>query len=404
MKTRSLAFSLAVAALIALAVPSVALANMEPHGNYADDTDACAGCHRAHTSYSTVTWTTSTPPTTQRSALLIGDTNFMWEFCYSCHDGTSQGADTNVEDGIYEGTLYGTNGAMLNGGGFGRPDNPDPRWTSTHLIAQETTQAWGAYGGGDAVNSDPQQLNYLYGQGVTNFPNPGATAPIVMDCGTCHDPHGSPNYRILKTAVDGEPVGGYDGAGDPDPFVYSVEPGYPSSGFDTGQSYPAYVPNYTTPMYAKGYDQGGAVNTAKGMSGWCAGCHDHYVSSESTYNAGDGAGLKLRHRHPMNVELTTYDGADKVNMSTNVANLQPTIPLANDLGGSAASGMTDWVECLTCHRAHGTNATMEGFASEAGMASVVDQNGFSTNPYVGSEVSALLRLDNRTACQGCHQK
>ena len=32
----------------------------------------------------------------------------MWQFCYACHDATSQGADTNVQKGIYEGTLYGS--------------------------------------------------------------------------------------------------------------------------------------------------------------------------------------------------------------------------------------------------------------------------------------------------------
>lgn len=413
-------FAFAVAALIALMVPVVAAANMEPHGNYADDTDACAGCHRAHTSYSTVTWTDTDLPTGEtHSALLIGETNFMWQFCYACHDATSQGADTNVEDGVYEdsGNTYGTDGAQLLGGGFGRPDNPDGSWTSTHLIAQETTQAWGAYGGGD-VAADPTNPessdDYYWGQGVSNFPNPGATAPIVMDCGTCHDPHGSANYRLLKSYVDSEYVGGYV-AGAPDPFVISIEPGFPYAGFQTGVAAAGYTPNYTVPNYAKGYDDAnsngsydaGEERAARGMSGWCAGCHDHYISKETTYNAGDGAGLKFRHRHPINVQLDNYDGADASNMVANVASLDASgVPVAHDFSeqGAKASDMGDWVECLTCHRAHGTRATMEGFASEAGMASVVNEDGFSTNPYVGSEVSALLRLDNRSACQTCHRK
>lgn len=411
-------FALVVAALIALAVPAVAAANMEPHGNYADDTDACAGCHRAHTSYSTVTWTDTA--TNNHSALLVGQTNFMWEFCYACHDTASQGAETNVEDGIYEGSTYGTDHGQLLGGGFGRPDNPDGTWTSTHLIAQETTQAWGAYGGGDVVggteglagaSTNPEGTdNYYWGQGLSNFPNPGATRPIVMDCGTCHDPHGSPNYRLLKSYVDGEYVGGYQ-AGNPDPFVLSVEPGFPSTGFQTGTRYPSYTPNYTSPNYAKGYDGGVAPaneDKARGMSGWCAGCHDHYISKATTYNAGDGAGLKMRHRHPINEPLSNYLGADASNMSDHVASLDasgvPTAHNFSEQGSGKVNDMSDWVECLTCHRAHGTKATMEGFASEAGMLSVVNADQQPTNPYVGSEISALLRLNNRTACQTCHRK
>lgn len=418
MKTRNLTLVLALAALIALALPATAMANFAIHGNYVADTDACAGCHRAHTSYSSVTWTDNND--VEQSALLIGDAAQLWEFCYACHDATSQGADTNVEDGVYEGDLYGETGATLNGGGFGNPDLPTGDWTSTHMV---NGASWGAYGGGDFPN-DEGTLDYLWGQGDSNFPFPGATAPIAMDCGTCHDPHGSPNYRLLKSQVDGEYVGGYVGAGStPDGFVSSVETGWPVNGFELHQDYPGYVPNYTTAYYAKGYDQQTAtlanpatgINALKGMSGWCAGCHDHYISAESTYNAGDvvPGGLMLRHRHPMNVELDNYEGPDRDNMMAVVASLPANgLPVANDIdeqsvrdaNNFAPAEATDWIECLTCHRAHGTKATMEGYASEDGMESVVDSTGVPSNPYVGSEVSALLRLNNRGVCEGCHNK
>ena len=67
----------------------------------------------------------------------------MWQFCYACHDATSQGADTNVQTGIYEGTLYGTQNGSLNGGGF--EEFGGTAVTSTHMYKGSS---WGAYGGG----------------------------------------------------------------------------------------------------------------------------------------------------------------------------------------------------------------------------------------------------------------
>src|SRR5512133_3390904 len=114
MNTTRSALTLVLAALVAVVGPSLAVANFAIHGNYVSDTDACAGCHRAHTSVSSITWTDSAVGD-NHSALLVTSATEMWQFCYACHDATSQGADTNVQQGIYEGTLYGDTGAILNG-------------------------------------------------------------------------------------------------------------------------------------------------------------------------------------------------------------------------------------------------------------------------------------------------
>jgi hypothetical protein len=120
MKTKKLFLAIVFVALAALALPTAAFANFAIHGNYVTDTDACAGCHRAHTSVSTITWTDTTLPNGQEhSALLVTSATEKWQFCYACHDATSQGADTNVQQGIYEGTLVDNiSGGTLNGGGF----------------------------------------------------------------------------------------------------------------------------------------------------------------------------------------------------------------------------------------------------------------------------------------------
>lgn len=410
----------ALACVVALAVPAMALANFGPHGNYVQDTDGCAGCHRAHTSVSTITWEDATA--TEHSALLVSTATSMYEFCLACHDATSQGAETNVQEGIYEGNLWNNTGELLNGGGFETMDTTPT--TSIHMV-QGTTD-WGAYGGG------------YYGMGKTGAIGAPGTDPttgdpvglgkstdIRMDCATCHDPHGSANYRILKSYVNGNYVGGYTSTFTPDGYVSSVETGWPLRGFNLHQDYSTtYQPNYTTPMYAKGYNMSTAttltpstaINPIKGMSGWCAGCHSTYLepvvtvtrasdnttyqaSVTATYNAGDGGGYVRRHRHPMNVELSTYNAADKTSMIIT----DTTLPLAHDLNeninGEVVSRSTDWIECLTCHRAHGTSAVMTGFAGALGNTVQAFPSSSEGNSY-----SNLLRYNNRGVCERCHNK
>lgn len=396
---------LVVAALAVLAValvPSVAFANNGPHGGYISNTEACAGCHRAHTAPSSITWQDGNGAT--KSALLVSNASTLEQFCLTCHDTTGQGAGTNVIDGLYYGTTYGANGGNLISGPFGRfdplsaisttqpVDGNNMIVTSSHI----TTGSWFAYGGG-AYGSTSSVL-------ATGGLN-GGGEQIVMDCGTCHDPHGSSNYRILKDVVYGVPVGGYDGSisatdPNPTPYVVSNEPGYPIGGFrlHIPNSALGYTPNYTTPMYAKA--PGGDVT--KGMTGWCVGCHTVYNTAVSTYNAGDGFGSTLRHRHPMNVPLSNFAGP----RSLIVTDLP--LPLAHDIapGAPISNHSSDWIDCMTCHNAHGSTAVMTGWANNATNINTAPNFGPNTGnggvPPTGD--SALLKLDNRGVCEACHNK
>lgn len=422
--TRKLAFAAVLAAVFALALPMVAFGNFAIHGNYVADTDACAGCHRAHTSVSTITWNNGTE---ERSALLVSSATQMYQFCYACHDATGQGADTNVQEGIYEGTDYGVQGGTLNGGGaeFMPVYNASLGTTVSAPVTSEHEfrgSSWGAFGGGYYGGANPPAT---LPDGQISGAQAGESVDIRMDCATCHDVHGSANYRILKAQVNGNNVGGYVGTGsdpDPDGWVSSVEQGWPEGGFRLHLPYDgiqpptgvAYKPDYTTPRYAKGRNTSDGRDAFEtGMSGWCAGCHQtyllpeqtftktvngvdvDYVASGNVYNAGDGSGLKLRHRHPINVPLSKFNGAMDLVVDSG-------LPLAHDLGETAAAPeSSDWIECLTCHRAHGTVAQMEGFAADGSLP--VDVDGVPRNNFVG-DPSALLRMDNRGVCEACHNK
>jgi hypothetical protein len=282
-------------------VPGVAFANAGVHGNYIDESEQCATCHRAHNAPSPITWTDNRGQV--RSALLINaSARTTGEFCYTCHGTSSQGADTNVEDGVYEARsssgAYGEPGQPLNSGPWGG-------WTTPLMTASNVRAA---------------KLK---------------AARITMDCSVCHDVHGTSNFRLLKAKVLGNDVGGYDSNDDPTPFVIAAEKGFPVGGFRLHEDSVAagYQPDYTTPKHAKAPDE----DPAKGISGWCGSCH--------TFPAGSS------HFHPVNVPLSNWTGLPALRISDN------PLPLAHDPsegagGADVINTASDWIDCTTCHIAH----------------------------------------------------
>jgi hypothetical protein len=402
----------------------MALANNGPHGGYLADTDMCAQCHRAHTAPSSITWTDNQGA--QKNALLLTDSQQGYLFCLACHDDASQGADTNVMGGTYQGTAYGSQDATMLSGPFGsvREDLPSGAMydqngnavTSAHLM---TGGSWGAYGGG-LYGVDSTELTATSDPLGTTIQLYGTGNKIVMSCVTCHDPHGSSNYRILKDVVNGNTVGGYDGSASgtdpfghaysaqnpkPNPYVISNEVGFPQGGFQLHVSYlTTYTPNYTVANYAIPV----TGDTSKGMTGWCVGCHTTYniaartsgniiTDSTSKYDAGDGLGLVDRHRHPMNVPLSNYAGAQALVTDASLG-LPVDHPATEKLGGKVYTS-ADWVECLTCHNAHGSVATMTGWSDLSTLGS--GDLGYRGVMPVDSN---LLKLNNRAVCERCHNK
>jgi len=356
--TRRTLFLIVWIAGLAIIMADPAWANNGPHGNYTPITDACAGCHRAHTG--------------GQGKLLIGAD--IQSLCFTCHGSSAAGADTNVVDGEYAG------GGDLLAGGFvnykGAPvtsshyvgiydyDNPGPGGRP-----QPATYAWGSGPGEVTWQSDMGCLGChsdyfgLRYPGIAEwFPGPnldeaGSNVMMPLSCVRCHDVHGNPNYRMLQQRLHPPHLD------NPDPnglvLVKSFEPGG-----DTPDDPAVYQPEYTTPAYKLGLDD------------WCTGCHFLYNQQQSDpawpFDAWDGAGKVIRYRHKMKTGITgvTSDSGVEYNLTT-------SLPLESDK-----------LFCLTCHRAHGTPATVEGFAQ--GVRPAMD--------------STLLRLDNRGVCEDCHKK
>jgi len=260
--------SLLVVVLMLLVV-SAASANGGPHGDYTATTDACAGCHRAHTA--------------SAAKLLMATSTY--DLCVSCHGSTASGANTNVDDGVFvsgrggdEGTST-SDGAALLGGQFANA-------TSTHDPTGVEGQAWGA--GNE--------------RGVLAAINEN------LDCASCHDPHGSPNYRIIKEEINGVTVA-------------------------VAQSDEGAGKNY------------GVVSWSAQQSNVCGACHNPYQHSTADTTTGTFTHA-VDNSYSGSTSYTDGNG-DTVSVSVAASNT---------------------LVCQTCHFPHGTAAAMTGYAAGAGPA------------------------------------
>lgn len=406
-----LAVIIAVLALM-FAFASVAFADNGPHGNFgardtSATTDACAGCHRAHTG-------------TADPLLRFGGNEY--QFCTTCHGSGTQGAYTNVQDGVigtpgaYYQSAYSTSAQIsttygLNGGGF---EN-----MKMYVPANGTWSAAAAVTSKHRVEG----LGGVTGQTVTAWGG-GSTGPGLggtLKCTSCHDPHGSPNYRILR--------GGYS-QGSPDAAASWV----PNAGL-----WPAQVATTAGKQAMVGSNEiaQGAHNYAatinvyydRGISDFCGACHQNYLLNKASgwglgsgqtapagYVVTSGGPSAARDRHPVaskgyytgTSQLVTWQAGAGNGFDANASWITPgtanfvskalrrvtdavggtrlNAGIVSDVNSGNYNGTQ--VTCLTCHYAHGSAAQATGWAS----------NVAPTND------SANLFLDNRGVCQACHQK
>ncbi len=346
-----------------------ALADAGPHvaigplGNATPDT--CAGCHRAHTG---------------QAAYLLKQK--QEQLCFSCHGSSATGSNLDVQDGAgYEGAgRTGNEGkavGALRGGGFKfalidtskveEKEYPGGRLSKANIPTLPLAEA-GKAAATTSAHSIDESSQIAWGNsvpGVVN--NPVYGNAVELTCGSCHDPHGNGNYRILRPVPNGA---------EQSKATTKVTPVEITETAEMKENNHTKGHVYTTANYWESWDPNDTAFEEK-ISAWCGTCHTRLYqgagSGSYKTNSGDAV-FTYRHRTEFSeTEFATLakehaEGKEKA---------KPT--------------------CIQCHVAHGTDATMSGYAQG------VTPNGGATGEPASQE-SFLLRLNNRGVCQTCHNK
>jgi hypothetical protein len=229
------------------------------------------------------------------------------KLCLFCHDGS----DPKAPDVIDPVTMYASTGDESSGAGFfansGGIDNPN---------------------GHDLGVSKPVPF--------------GSATNVVLTCASCHDPHGTPNYRNVVTA----PAGGTGIGVEMGQDVYRLlPPGDPPSAAGSAAAY-------------KQSNEGYKAKTSK----WCIECHDQLRQSESDPT-------RVADSHLVDVPINGvgyptspghWAGGTGAGFGTTTGDDVEGIPRlrfqvsgATDYGTSKVAAQGNEVMCMTCHFAHG---------------------------------------------------
>jgi predicted CXXCH cytochrome family protein len=307
---------------------------------------ACASCHRVHTA---------------STATLLKEPEA--QLCDTCHNG--QGSSLNVEAGTQSGSN--TQPVLaLRGGGF----------KTAAIDAAGATKTIGTLVGGVVTGSaktlnipvlggatgavpiattsqhlvDGVQAGTMWGNGI--YGSGAGLTGVVLQCGSCHDPHGNGNYRMLRPV----PVGS----------------GAPKTAGVNIPDQPTASKLYTTTNYWDVQAQGVPLTAAQllepagtvtdgflgSISAWCTTCHTRYLSSGASNKNADTT-FTYQHR------------SDE--QASNTPN------------------------CIQCHVSHGSDASVAGNTAIGTIALENPDNSVPQN-------SDLLRVDNRGTCLMCHNK
>lgn len=345
--------------------------------------DRCASCHRAHTA---------------QSAYLLASAS-QEDLCYTCHGNAGAGATTNVQSGLAYGGASApdaTTGSWssanrtavtgaLRGGGFEAAAigtsgaTKDITWNATRLSWSSTNQQIPALADSTVTTSNHLSSgpNTMWGSGAFSATaNPGTvtTASTKLECGSCHDPHGNGQYRILRPV----PVNsGFatittntnTGVANTTPGVFikdTVNKVYTTTNYWIGGDPAATdtltgnylgATSYVNPVPVMKTQATKMSSYQANVAAWCTTCHTRYLAPSGSYaNSTGDAVFTYRHR-----------------------------------SDSVSRGEAGSPNCTQCHVAHGSNAVMSANSS-------VEWPGDTA---VSSD-SRLLRVDNRGVCTMCH--
>ena len=153
--------------------------------------------------------------------------------------------------------------------------------------------------------------------------SPGSTG-VAYDlyCTSCHDAHGSANYRMIKTTVNGVAV--------------------------TLADADSAAKSYTATHYYAG-------TTQWSISTFCAACHTRYQVTTSASGETSSTDYIFTYRHREDAPSGAVVNGITYTFPTTIA-----LPMSSTDGAAPVASPTDnrSMVCLTCHYAHGSKAAM----------------------------------------------
>lgn len=328
----------------------------------------CSGCHTMHNSQdgAPIDATTATP--NGNPYLLVDDSPS--DVCIGCHDHLDR--------------TYPIGGDPMT--------PPAQRAGGNFIFLDEDNINDGHNGYQNPITGDAAGHNlYAPAHGLSTDQtltlSPGGSFPASqMGCTSCHDPHGTSDFRFLYGA--GRIVqAGVATFTNPAPTAVGVS---------------IFAPVSNT--YHTAYQDG--------MSGWCGNCHGDF------HNEANGALI-----HPSGSNLSAsiatayglYNGTGELPGDPATSYLE-AVPFEDAaMTNFATSGPTaaSNVMCLTCHRAHASSAPDAGrwdfnitLLDEDGLGGDVDSlgNPMSASYVIPNPYEATAGANQRSLCNKCHEK
>lgn len=368
-----------------------------PHGGYATETNLCLSCHQTHTAVG--------------GRLLKAES--IKALCLTCHEGSGSKYDV-------------LNGQIRGAEGWGAISN------TPNTSPESLAGAFGTAGnppGTVTVSPNLKTITSAHTMDVAINQAPGGSTAYSgnLSCASCHNPHGTTNYRILRTYIN-DPA-----------WNISVNARAVTSDPNTGKEAADYFGTYNTtnsPLNA---------NPTSSITMLCRSCHrdfalsagggivdSGYESNPSNFDAGNPFGATPNtltghtYRHAIGISVFSGRLADS---SIEVAipdATKITLPLENPNATMLATNNTtnNKIVCITCHVAHGTDRTgYNPVTNQSVTLAAYDPATFTRNiDYgVGGDMdvwdasnspsgpwpkasTVLKRINNMGVCENCHQK
>ncbi len=253
---------------------------------------------------------------------------------------------------------------------------PSPRAGGNFIFLIEDNLNDGHGGATNPIPGDAAGHNIISAENglaadATLLTAPGGTFnSSIMACSSCHNPHGSTEFRFLYGVGSG-----------PDGYAPFANPAPTAIG---------------TSIFAPE----GATHTAyqSGMSAWCGNCHGDFHNNNTKLIHPSGMTLGGSVAQTYNL----YNGSDDLvggTQATAYLNEVPFEDAANTTSSTTGPSASSQISCVTCHRAHASSAPDAGRWDFS--VSFLVEDGHESGSYT---IPNPYSVYQRSLCNKCHKK